>query len=140
MTERDAAAGPPPEQLRYAALLDRGARLGLFVAVVCFAAYAVEILPAGVPFADVPALLKLPLADYLAATGRPTGWGWLRLAGDGEFSSLVGIAILAGCSLLPLAVAIPLYAKRGSRVHAIICVVEIGILLLAASGVLTAGH
>jgi hypothetical protein len=140
MTESEPASGPPAEQLAYAKLLDWGARCGLLVVVVCFAAYAIEILPAGVPFADLPSLMRLPLADYLATTGRPTGWGWLRLAGDGEFSSLIGVAILAGCSLLPLAAAIPLYAKRGDRVHAIICALEIGILLLAASGVLTAGH
>jgi len=140
MSERDPASGPPTEQLTYAKLLDWGARAGLVVVVVCFAAYAAGILPAGVPFADLPGLMRLPLADYLATTGRPTGWGWLRLASDGEFASLVGVAILAGCSLLPLAAAIPAFAKRGDRIHALICALQIGILLLAASGVLTAGH
>jgi hypothetical protein len=52
----------------------------------------------------------------------------------------VGIALLSGCSLVCLAAVAAIYARRGDRVYAAICVLQSAVLVLAASGVLTAGH
>ncbi|MCC7328411.1 MAG: hypothetical protein IT521_16560 [Burkholderiales bacterium] len=130
----------PAEQLRYAKLLGLGARLGVVVTIAAFAAYAIGILPTDVSFARIPELMRMSLEDYLAATGRPTGWGWLAQIRNGEYASLAGIAILASCSLLPLPVIILHYARRRDWIFVIVCTLQIGILLLAASGALTAGH
>jgi len=46
-------------------------------------------------------------------------------------------AALAGCSVLWLLAVIPHYAKPDDRIYRAICVLEIAVLLLAASGVLT---
>jgi len=53
---------------------------------------------------------------------------------------LAGIEILAGCSMLCLLAIIPVYLRRGDRVYAAICIAEIAVLVLAASGALTVGH
>jgi len=138
--ERDAGDPARSEQRLYARLLDLLAKGGFAILVAGFLAYAFGALPSHVPVDRLAELWSLPLADYLKQTGTPTGWGWLAHLGKGEFASLAGIAILAGCSLVCLAALIPVYARRGDRVYAAICAAEIAILLLAASGVLTAGH
>ena len=128
------------EQLRYARWLDWGAKAGFAALVVGFLAYATGLLPAQVPFERVPELLALPLDRYLAVTGTPTGWGWTTLLARGEYASLVGIALLAGCSALCLLAIVPVYLRRRDPVYAIVCILEIAVLALAASGVLTSGH
>ena len=128
------------EALRYARLLDWGARIGVLALIVSFAAYVFGLLPPHVPLDQLPSVWSLPVAAYLQQTATPTGWGWLALAHKGDFSGLIGISILAGCSLPPLLGLIPLYVKRGDYVYAGICTVVIAVLVLAASGVLTGGH
>jgi hypothetical protein len=140
MNERNRIGNVADEQLLYARLLDWGAKIGLAVLVAGFAGYLSGFLAPQVPVDQLPALWTLPLADYLARTGTPTGWGWLSLLDKGEFAGLAGIAILSGCSLLCLVAVVAVYARRGDRVYATIGLLEIAVLVLAASGVLTAGH
>lgn len=128
------------EQLLYAKLLNRAAMIGIAVLVVGFGAYAFGLLPAHVPVERLPALWSQPLGAYLRESGTPTGWGWLVHVDKGEFASLAGIAVLSGCSLVCLLAIIPIYLKRGDKVYAAMCALEIVVLLLAASGVLTVGH
>jgi hypothetical protein len=128
------------EQLLYAKLLNRAAIIGITVLVAGFAAYASGLIPAHVPVERLSALWRQPLDAYLAATATPTGWGWLAHIDKGEFASLAGIAVLSGCSVISLAAVIPAYLKRGDAIYAAICVVQIIVLLLAASGALVPGH
>jgi hypothetical protein len=128
------------EQLRYARVLEWGARLGLAAAVLAFALYVSGILPGRVPLAELSSLWSLPLADYLQRSATPIGWGWVKLAMHGDFASIVGIAILSSVSVACLAAVLPIYARRADRVYAILCVLAIGVLVLAASGVLVVKH
>jgi hypothetical protein len=128
------------EAFRYAYLLDWGARLGVVALIVSFAAYAFGLLTPHVPLEQLPTVWNLPVAAYLQQTATPTGWGWLALAHKGDLSGLIGISILAGCSLPPLMGLIPLYLKRRDYVYASISAVVVAVLVLAASGVLTGGH
>ena len=130
----------PAEQLRYARWLERGTRTGFAVLVVLFLAYAVGALPPHVPHGRLAELWSLPVDAFLNATGMPVGWGWLVVAHRGDVANLVGIALLAGCSVLALLMLVPLYAQRGERLYLALCLAEIAVLLLAASGVLTANH
>lgn len=50
--------------------------------------------------------------------------------------SLTAIALLASCSIPCLATVIPVFRARGERIFALICVAQIAVLLLAASGML----
>lgn len=128
------------EQLRYARWLDHGTRTGFAVLVLAFLAYATGLTTPQVPLHRLPQLWNLPVDAFVRAAGVPTGWGWLRLALHGDIANLLGIAVLAGCSVPCLLSLLPLYARRGDRAYFAICVAEIAVLLLAASGVLTAGH
>ncbi|MEO7727609.1 MAG: hypothetical protein ABIS45_10185 [Burkholderiales bacterium] len=129
-----------PEQLRYARVLEAGMKLGLCVLVAGFLGYVSGVVPAHVPLAQLPALWSLAAPDYLRATGMPQGWGWLAMLGSGDILPLIGITVLAGISMLCFIALLPLYAARRDWIYLTITVLEIGVLALAASGLLTAGH
>jgi hypothetical protein len=128
------------EQRLYARLLVWGARLGTVVLLAGFVAYLTGLLPAYVPLARLPALWQLPADEFLAATGTPPGWSWLLRLGHGEFASLAGIGVLAGCSLFCLAAIARAYLRAGDRVYAGISLAIVAVMLVAASGVLNWLH
>jgi len=136
----EAGAAQSLAQLLYALLLDWGARLGFAVLVLGFALYVFGVLSPHVPLDQLPGLWGQPAARYLHATGTPTGWGWLALVHKADLLNLVGIVLLAGCSLPPLLGVAWLYLKQRDTVLALICVLVVAVIVLAASGVLTAGH
>ena len=105
-----------------------------------FIAYVGGLLTPHVPLQQLPQLWNLPVGEYLRLTQSPQGWGWLALAAKGDFSNQIGIAVLASCSLPPLLAVIPMFRRQRATAYAIICALEILVLLLAASGWLSAGH
>jgi hypothetical protein len=128
------------EASRYAMLLDWGTRVGVAALLLSFVLYLSGMLAPHVPLADLPALWGLPVDAYLERTQTPRGWGWLAMANRGDMANLLGIALLAGCSLLPLLGLMALYLKRGDHTYAAICLMVAAVIVLAASGVLTGGH
>jgi uncharacterized membrane protein len=54
--------------------------------------------------------------------------------------ALSGIALMSGISIPCLLVLVPLFSARKDRAFAAICVAEVLVLLLAASGWLAGGH
>ncbi len=128
------------EQQRYATWLSWGSRSGLAILIVTFLAYVFSLMPVRIPLDQMPSVWNLSSHDYLQQTGAPTGWGWITLIAQGEFAGLLGIAWLSGCSLLCLISVMPVYARRGDWVYVILCIVALLVQLLAASGILTAGH
>lgn len=130
----------PPEQLRYARWLDIGSRFGLVVLVLSFLAYVAGVGQPQVPVDRLPALWSLPVSDFLRASGMASGWGWVGQLGHSDIIGLAGIAILAGCSLPGLLALVPLYWRRGDKAFAWLCLAQVAVLLLAASGLLSVGH
>jgi len=127
------------EQLRYARLLEAGARAGLLLLLLGFFAYGSGLLAPGVPLQRLPELWSLPLAEFLQQSGSPTGWGWLARLRQGDMLSLGGIAWLASCSLPALLALLPLYLRRGDKVYAALALAEVAVIALAASGWLGGG-
>lgn len=130
----------PEEQLLYARLLDWGTRVGLIVLVSSFAAYALGLVAPQVPVERLPELWQHPVGRYLELSGAPTGWGWIAQLHRADVAGLLGIVVLASCSLPCLAALIPLSLRRGDRAFAVLCAAEIAVVLLAASGLLAGGH
>jgi hypothetical protein len=139
-TANPTTAAQPLEQMLYASLLTWGTRLGLFVLVTSFAAYVLGLAGAQVPVSRLPELWHHPVARYLELTQSPTGWGWLALVHKGDVAGLAGIAILAGCSLVCLLALVPLYLRRGDKAYAALCLAEVAVVVLAASGWISGGH
>ena len=126
---------------RYALLLGWGTQVGLVLLVLSFAAYVTGVLTPHVSLDRLPSLWNLPVDTYHALTHTPEVLDWMALIRHGDRINMIGIAVLAGCSLPPLLALIPLFLKqRNGIIYAVICALEAAVLLLAASGVLTAGH
>ena len=127
------------EQLAYAKLLDAGMKLGLLILIITFIVYITGILTPHVPVNDLPKFWKMPVHKYLAATGIHPGWAWLGMLGKGDFLNFIGIAFLAGVTLICYARIIPILLKKKDTIYAVLAAVEVLVLALAASGVLKAG-
>ena len=127
------------EQLIYANILGYGMWLGLAVLVVTFVLYVTGILPPVIPINDLPTYWGMKAKDYLHTAHLPQGWGWVKLAGHGDFVNFIGIVMLAGLTVVCYLAIIPTLIKKKDTPYLVIAVVEILILALAASGVLTAG-
>lgn len=138
------AARPAPKQpiaqRLYARLLDWGARLGLLLLVASFTVYVLGWRSPQVPLEQLPQLWDQPAAVFLQRTGMAAGWGWLALLHKADVANLLGIALLAACSLPPLLAVTVLYMSERDRVHAALAAGIAAVVLLAASGLLGAGH
>ena len=129
-----------PEQLRYARVLEVGMKVGLLLLVIGFLTYVFGIVPPHVPPDTLPSLWTLSASEYLRATGMPHGWGWTGLLHRGDVLPFVGIVVLCGISLVCFAAIIPLLVARRDWTYVGIAVLEICVLVLAASSTLTAAH
>jgi hypothetical protein len=129
-----------PEELRYAKVLDVSVKSGLVLLVLSFAAYLSGILPPHIPFDQLPKYWGLPVKEFVKATNTPTGWGWLSLIAKGDIVNLVAIAFMAGVSAICSLAVLPIFARRGEKVHLVIAVLQIVVLVLAASDILTGGR
>ena len=126
---------PRPDHEICARWLELGGRAGLALLVGSFAIYVFGLLPPLVPPQELTRLWHLPLERYLAVTGAPTGWGWLGALGRGDYLNFVGIALLASVTALACAAIVPALVRGGYRLQALCAVLQILMLLLAASGI-----
>jgi len=129
------------EQLAYAALLDKGMKLGLLILIITFVIYLTGILSPYVPVSDLPKYWSMPVHSYLEQTGIHPGWAWLYLLDKGDFLNFTGIAFLAAVTVICFARIIPILFRNKDSIYGIIAILELLVLSLAASGILkTGGH
>jgi hypothetical protein len=129
-----------PEQLLYARILEIGMYIGLFLLFVTFALYVLRLVPAYVDHSELPRLWQLNVHDYLQTANIETGWGWLKMLRYSDFLNFLGIAILGGTTIICYLAIIPTLLKKGDKVYAFLALLEALVLILAASGILAAGH
>jgi hypothetical protein len=127
------------EQLAYAQVLDLGMKLGLLLLVVTFALYVSGLVSPHIPVTDLPRYWSMPVREYLAATGIHQGWSWLGMLGKGDFLNFLGIAFLAGVAIVCYLAVTPIFFRKGDRIYGVLAVVEVCVLVLAASGLLKVG-
>jgi hypothetical protein len=137
MAEEKAKASE--EQLAYANFLSKGTWTALGLLVVLFIVYLSGILPNVVDFEKIQVYWKMRSSDFIHLTNSPTGWGWLPLINHGDMLPYIGIALLAGMTILSYLRILPIFLKKKDKPFTIIVLIELAVLLLAASGILTAG-
>ena len=120
----------------YARVLSWGAHAGLVLLVVLFALYVFEIVPPLVAHEDLHELWSSPSSEFLRGAGVAPGWDWARLVHHGDVLNLVGIAVLALCSVPPIAAIMPFYWSTKRRAVFTICALELVVIAVAASGLL----
>jgi hypothetical protein len=113
---------------RYAAWLRWGTYVGLGLLVLAFIAYLAG-LPPHFPIAQLPEIWKEP------ATRPPLRWAAMLPASD--MLVIAAIAFLTTCSIACLAAVLPVFRRHGETAFVVICVLQVAVLVLAASGLLS---
>ncbi len=130
----------PEEQILYASILYYGGLVGIGFLAVAFALYISGVMPPYVPPQELPDLWTHDTHEYLTKTGIPTGWGWIGMVTYGDIFNLLALAFLAVITIICYIAIIPALIRKRDTIYVVFAVLEIVILLLAASGVLQAGH
>ena len=126
-------------QKRYARWMAWGMGLGFITLIASFAAYLVGMAP-HVPIDHLPTLWQRPASELLARSGLEPGWSWAGLLPRSDMATLAAVAWLASCSIPCLLACVPVFFRRGEKVFVAICLLEVAVIVLAASGVLVGGH
>ena len=129
-----------PEQLRYAAILEKGMYIGLLLLLVTFMIYIFGIMKPYIPLDKISDYWSLGVHDYLKTTEIETGWRWLGMLMYADFLNFVPVAVLAGVTIICFLSIFPMLLKGRDHVYAILAILEAIVLGLAASGILTVGH
>jgi len=70
---------------------------------------------------------------------KMAGWSWLKNISKGDYMNFIGIAILAGLTIVCYAAIIPTLMKKKDTAYLVIAIAEVLVLTLAASGILKSG-
>jgi hypothetical protein len=129
-----------PEQLLYARILEKGMYLGLLILFITYALYVFGIMDPYIPLDKISDYWSVNVHDYLEHAEIKNGWAWLGMLKYGDFINFIGIALLAGVTIICYAAIVPTLLKSKDTVYAILAVLEVIILSAAASGILAVGH
>ena len=136
------------EQLLYAKVLEIGMFTGLAILFITFTLYASGILAPAVPRERISSYWTQGVHEYLEAVNHdylhmehpPTGWAWTTMLDKGDFLNFVGIAMLAGVTIVCYLAIVPMLLRKRDYAYLTIAVLEVLVLSLAASGILAVGH
>ncbi len=128
-----------PEQIVYAGILEKGMYLGLMLILITFALYVLGIIKPYIPVTEISKYWSLSVGQYLQTAKIHQGWWWVGMLGYGDFINFIGIAFLAGVTIICFLVIIPVLWKNNDKLYAVFSLLEAVILSLAASGMLGSG-
>lgn len=142
MTEEDKnmSLEATPEQVIYANLLNKGMLVGLLILFITFAIYVFGIMDPYIPLDRISEYWSMNVYSYLEEGNIPHGWGWVAMMGYADFLNFLGVAILAGITILCYAAIIPTLLRSGDKVYALLAALEVIVLAGAASGLIAVGH
>ncbi|AAB89687.1 predicted coding region AF_1562 [Archaeoglobus fulgidus DSM 4304] len=140
MVKMDRGRKVPEEQIIYADILYYGGLIGIIFMAITFAIYVSGTLPSLVKPEELTELWTHDTHYYLEETGLPTGWGWINYVTYGDVLNFVALAFLAMITIICYLAIIPVLLKKKDIIYTILAIAEVIILLLAASGLLQAGH
>lgn len=135
----DVSLQPTPEQVFYARVLEVGMYLALACLLITFAVYVSGVMEVRIPLEELPDYWEMNVHEYLDKAEIEPGWSWITMLGYGDFLNFVGIAILAGVTIVCYVAIIPIFLRKRDYVYAILAALEALVLLIAASGILASG-
>jgi hypothetical protein len=135
----DTSLKASPEQMLYAAILEKGMYVGLLILFITFAIYVFGIMKPYIPMSEISKYWGLNVHEYLETAHIQDGWAWLGMLGYGDFLNFIGVAILAGVTIMCYLSIVPTLLKNGDTVYAVLALLEAVILAAAASGLIAAG-
>lgn len=127
------------DQFRYASVLGKGMYIGLLTLLITFVIYTLGILAPYIPLDKLSACWHVSAAEYLHSNNIPDGWGWMRMLGYGDFLNFIGIVMLAGTTIICYMAVVPALFRSRDYIYATIAVLEVLVLVVAASGLIAVG-
>lgn len=124
------------EQLVYADFLEMGLRIGGYFLAATFILYVFGVTAPKVPLHELTANWSLPAEQYSSRVGVGPGWAWIGLVHYGDYMNFLGIAFLASVTATCYLRLLPISLRRHDHPFSAIVLLEILVLLLAASGLL----
>jgi hypothetical protein len=118
----------------YARWLDFATMAGFAISLVAFLLYAGGVLPAYVPLAELPRHWALPVHRFIEVTGAPQGWAWLGELRYGDGLNLAAVALLGLVTPVCYARLLPALVARRDWLQALLAILQLVVLLGAASG------
>lgn len=128
-----------PEQVLYANILEKGMYLGLAILLITFVLYAFGIMKPYIPKAEIFRYWNQSVTDYLHMANIEAGWAWVGMLKYGDFVNFIGIAILAGVTIICYLSIVPTLFRSNDKIYAVLALLEAIILTVAASGILGSG-
>lgn len=107
--------------------------------LVLYFIYVLGVLKPYVPMNSIVTCWKMNVHDYLHHCDIKPGWAWLSLVSYGDFLNFIGIAILAGITIICFLAIVPVLWRENDKLYAAFAVAEAVILGVAASGILGSG-
>jgi hypothetical protein len=120
----------------YARWLDVATRAGFAISLCAFLVYAGGLLPAYVPLEELPRYWTLPVHRFIEVTGAPQGWAWLGELAYGDGLNLAAIALLGLVTPACYARLLPALIARRDWLQAALALLQLVVLVAAASGLL----
>ncbi|GAB4390071.1 MAG: hypothetical protein Kow0025_19580 [Thermodesulfovibrionales bacterium] len=127
------------EQVLYANILNRGMLIGLLALVVTFVLYGARLMEPRIPLSEVQNYWVLPVNEYLELSGIHPGWAWIGKLGYGDMLNLLPIAFLSGLTIICYLAIIPGLLRKKDTAYVVLAIVEVAVLVVAASGILGSG-
>jgi hypothetical protein len=84
------------------------------------------------PPQELAKLWAFPVDHYIAASGAPTGWGWLALLHKSDYLIFLAVALLGLITVVCYARIVPILLNQGETWRARIAVLQVIVLLAAA--------
>jgi hypothetical protein len=110
----------------------------LVLLVAGFILYGSGFLPLSVSPEEATGLWHHSAVEYAEAAGLAGGWSWIENLGQSDIISFASLALLAGVSIPALAVLTIIMFRRKDPIYATIALLQVLVLLIAASGIFTA--
>ena len=131
-----------PAQIRYANLLSIISNIGLITLIISFCSYVFgfSISEPHIPVDKLITTWGMSSAEFNALHNVPLGWDWVGMLAKGDFSNFVGIAILAGVTIVCYIQLCFDLLRANDKIMATIAFIEIIVLIIAASGLVGGAH
>ena len=129
-----------PRRRAYADGMDLGVRIGLAGLAVSYVLYLAGILPPHVPIERTVVNWHMSAPEYAARCDLYRGWSWIMAFREGDYLSLILIAFLASVTIWCIVRLMPFLVREKDVPMFVITLVQLAILVLAASGLVSGGH
>ena len=131
--------GASEEQVIYAKILNAGMLIGLVTLVIAFILYTIGFTQPLIPLEQVQTYWIMSVHDYLNQSGIQTGWAWLGNLEHGDMLTFLPIAFLSLLTIICYLTILPVLIRKKDTAYVVIAILEIAVLALAASGILSSG-